>query len=83
MAEDFRTISICCLKCGILLYKYHKYGTGGLVKCFLDGIVEDRTLGDCRCPGCGQTFARLQMIQGKPAHRIVRGKVVVKGMRRK
>jgi hypothetical protein len=52
LGTDFRTISICCLKCGSLLYKYCKYGTGGLVKCFLDGITEDRTRGDMKCPSC-------------------------------
>lgn len=83
MGNDFRTISICCLKCGSLLYKYCKYGTGSLVKCFLDGITEDQTQGDMKCPSCGVEFARFKMIGGKPAHRIIRGKVLVKGMRRK
>ena len=75
-----RTISIHCAKCRVLLYKYHKGGRGGLVKCFLDRIVEDRTVGDLRCPGCGREFARAQMIQGRPAHKIIQGKVYTKGM---
>jgi hypothetical protein len=83
VAEDFRTISICCSRCGELLYKYHKGGTGGLVKCFLELIVQDRTAGDMKCQACGQEFARFRMIRNKPAHKIIQGKVHVKGMRRK
>lgn len=83
MSEKFRTISIYCAKCSTLLYKYHKGGTGGLVKCFLDLIVEDNTHGDMRCPKCGQEFARLRIIQNKPAHKIIQGKVFTKGMTRK
>lgn len=79
----FRTIAIHCSSCRQLLYKYHKGGTGGLVKCLPERIVEDRTRGDLRCPECRQEFARLQMIGGKPAHKIIQGKVYTKGMRRK
>lgn len=80
---DARTISIFCAKCQSLLYRYRKGGTGGLVKCFVEGIVEDRTAGDLRCPQCSQEFARFKMIGGRPAHKIVQGKVFVRGMRRK
>jgi hypothetical protein len=48
-----------------------------------DRIVEDNTDGDLRCPECGQEFARLRMIGGKAAHKIIQGKVYTKGMRRK
>ena len=78
-----RTIGIHCLKCRSLLYRYRKGGSGGLVKCFLDRIVEDHTKGDLCCPQCGQPFARSRMIQGKPAHKIIQGKVFTRGMRRK
>ncbi len=80
---DARTISIFCAKCQSLLYRYRKGGTGGLVKCFVEGIVEDRTAGDLRCPQCSQEFARFKMIGGRPTHKIVQGKVFVRGMRRK
>jgi hypothetical protein len=66
-----------------LLYRYRKGGTGGLVKCFVERIVEDRTAGDLRCPRSGQEFARFRMIGGRPAYRIVQGKVFTRGMRRK
>ena len=78
-----RTISIHCLKCRTLLYRYRKGGTGGLVKCFVERIVEDRTRGDLRCPECRQEFARPICIGGRPAHKIIQGKVYTRGMRRK
>jgi len=78
-----RTISIHCAGCRTLLYKYHKGGRGGLVKCFVERIVEDRTAGDLKCPRCGQEFARFRMIQGRPAHKIIQGKIYTKGMPRK
>ena len=81
--DDARTISILCAKCRALLYRYRKGGTGGLVKCFVELIVDDRTAGDLRCPGCGQEFARFKMIGGRPAHKIVQGKVFTRGMRRR
>ena len=78
-----RTIGIHCAACRSLLYRYRKGGSGGLVKCFVERIVEDRTHGDLSCPKCGQEFARERMFNGKPAHKIIQGKVFVRGMRRK
>lgn len=78
-----RTISIHCAKCKTLLYKYHKGGRGGLVKCLVERIAEDHTRGDLRCPQCGQEFARPQMIGGQAAHKIIQGKIYTKGMPRK
>jgi hypothetical protein len=83
MAIDRRTIAINCMKCRTLLYRYRKGGSGGLVKCFVERIAEDRTNGDLRCHGCGQEFARPLTISGKPAHKIIQGKVYTRGMRRK
>jgi len=80
---DRRTISIHCSKCRGHLYDYKKGGDGGLVKCFVERIVKDSTAGDLRCPGCGQEFARDRMMAGKPAHKIIQGKVFTRGMRRK
>jgi len=78
-----RTIAIHCSGCRSLLYRYRKGGTGGLVKCFVDRIVEDRTAGDLRCPRCAREFARLKTIGGRPVHWIIGGKVFTRGMRRK
>ncbi len=82
-APDRRTISIHCMKCRVLLYRYKKGGTGGLVKCFVERIVEDRTAGDMKCPECRRHFARAISIGGRPAHKIIQGKVFTRGMRRK
>ena len=78
-----RTIAIHCKKCRALLYRYHKAGTGGLVKCYVDRIVEDLTNGDLQCHECGQEFARFRMMRGKPAHKIIQGKIYTRGMTRK
>ena len=78
-----RTIGIHCMGCRSLLYRYSKGGSGGLVKCFLARILDDRTEGDCRCHNCGREFARPQMMSGRPAHKIIQGKVFTRGMRRR
>ena len=75
---NFKKIKIYCSKCNSLLYEYHKAGRGLLVKCYKDRIKEDYTHGDLRCPKCGTDFARERMIHGKPAHKIIQGKVYVK-----
>ena len=82
-APERRTISIHCLGCRTLLYRYKKGGTGSLVKCYVDRIVEDRTAGDLRCPKCERQFARATAIGGKPVHKIIQGKVFTRGMRQK
>jgi len=73
-----RTIRIYCAACGCLLYKYQKSGPGRLVKCFVDKIAQDNTEGDLRCPECGQEFARETMAYGRPANKIIQGKVTVR-----
>lgn len=73
-----RTIKVHCAACSRLLYKYQKSGPGRLVKCFVDKIVQDNTEGDLRCPECGQEFARETMAYGRPAGKIIQGKVTVK-----
>lgn len=52
-------------------------GKGSLVKCFVERIVEDMTKGDLTCPQCGQEFARPAMIRGRPANKIIGGKVTM------
>jgi len=73
-----RTIRVYCANCGHLLYKYRKAGPGHLVKCYKDRITKDYTQGDLKCPQCGQEFAREAMIHGKPANKIIQGKVSVR-----
>jgi len=71
-SPERRTISIHCAGCRSLLYRYRKGGTGGLVKCFVERIVEDRTAGDLRCPRCGNVFARAGEIAAADARTAAR-----------
>jgi len=71
-------IKIYCSKCQTLLYEYLKEGSGHLVKCYKDRIPKDFTNGDLKCPKCGGKFARETMIHGKPANKIIQGKVFVR-----
>jgi hypothetical protein len=71
-------IKIYCIQCRALLYKYQKEGSGHLVKCFKERIVKDFTKGDLSCPHCKVPFARESMIRGKPANKIIQGKVFIK-----
>lgn len=81
--KDIRNIEIRCAACRTLIYRYHKGGRGGLVKCRPERIARDYTAGDLKCPGCGQEFARLKLMGGRLAHKIIQGKVFTRGMSRK
>jgi hypothetical protein len=80
---NFRSIDIHCASCRTKLYKYRKGGTGSLVKCIPERILEDHTGGSLTCPGCGQAFAREAAMGGKTVYKIIGSKVFTKGMRRK
>ncbi|CEM32197.1 unnamed protein product [Vitrella brassicaformis CCMP3155] len=73
-----RTAFVHCAKCGELLYRYKKGGKGTLVKCYEERIVEDFTNGDLTCHSCGSEFARRTLIHGRPAHKMIGGKVTLK-----
>ena len=74
-------IKVYCAKCRSLLYHYKKEGAGSLIKCYADMIKSNHTKGDLKCPSCGQEFARHAVIHNRPAHKIIQGKVFVKGLR--
>lgn len=73
------TIDIHCARCTTKLYRYKKEGGGELIKCYVDMIMEDYTCGDLKCPKCRQAFARDAIVHNRPAHKIIRGKVFVRG----
>jgi len=73
-----RIIKVYCAKCKTLLYKYYKQSPGHLIKCYKSRIIQDFTNGDLRCPKCKQQFARETLIHGKPADKIIQGKVLVR-----
>jgi hypothetical protein len=59
--------------------KYRKDIPGHLIKLYQHEIIENHTRGDLRCHKCEQVFARsATMIHGKPAHKVIQGKVYVK-----
>jgi hypothetical protein len=73
-----KTVKIFCAKCDELLYLYRKAGKGALVKCFKERIAKDYTNGDLKCPQCSIEFARPAMIRGKPANKMIGGKVTMR-----
>ena len=73
-----KSVVISCAKCKNKLLKYRKGGTGSLVKCFIDRITKDYTEQAGICPQCQTEFARLTMIRGVPALKMIGGKVQVK-----
>jgi len=71
-------IKVYCSKCKAFLYRYRKEGEGHLIKCYKNGILDDYTKGDLKCPNCGQEFAREAVIHNRPANKIIQGKVYVR-----
>jgi len=76
-------IKIYCSQCNTYLYKYRKEKKGSLVRCYVDKIMDDNTNGDLKCPQCGQEFARFKIDKTRPAHRIIQGKIFIKGHMKK
>lgn len=91
VVDSYRTVSVNCAKCGVRLFRYKKKnGTkSNLVKCYVERIAEDssgllaeqESLGlpneefQWECPNCQSQFARPSLIHGRPALKIVGGKV--------
>lgn len=88
--DAFQTVSVTCAKCRTLLFRYKKKNglKSNLVKCYVERIVGDpegllsaRVGGDSatphvwRCPTCSTEFARDALIHGRPALKMVGGKV--------
>ena len=64
------------------MFRYAKGNGAGsrLVKVYKERIVKDFTGSPCVCPNtdCGVEFCREVVIKGRPAFKIVQGKVVMK-----
>ena len=79
-----RRVTISCSACGTKLYRYAKGNGAGsrLVKVYKERIVNDFTDEDkpCTCPNldCAAEFAREDVIHGRPAFKIIQGKVIMK-----
>ena len=84
--ESYQTVSVACQKCNELLFRYKKKNglKSNLIKCYVERIVEDpaglldawsdRTV-ELKCPQCQSGFARDALIHGRPALKLVGGKV--------
>lgn len=71
-------IDVYCV-CRQFLFRYMKEGGGHLVKCFRSNISQDQTKKDGVCPACEQTFAKDAVIKNRPALKVVKSRVFVKG----
>lgn len=91
VVDSYQTVSVNCSKCGERLFRYKKKnGTkSNLVKCYIERISED-SAGllkaqeksgmsnenfDWSCPNCNTNFARPSLIHGRPALKMIGGKV--------
>jgi hypothetical protein len=89
IVETYQTVSVNCAKCKERLFRYKKKnGTkSNLVKCYVERISEDCVdiLAQApenppddypwQCPSCQTQFARTAMMHGRPALKMVGGKV--------
>jgi ssDNA-binding Zn-finger/Zn-ribbon topoisomerase 1 len=90
VVDSYQTVGVNCNKCGERLFRYKKKnGTkSNLVKCYVERICEDSAglLAKYEqseeeqgflwhCPSCGTNFARSAKIHGRPALKLVGGKV--------
>ena len=86
--ENYQTVNVVCQKCGTLLFGYKKKNglKSNLVKMYVERIVNDphalleqaREGNEMQCPSCESRFARDALIHGRPALKMVGGKVRMK-----
>ena len=90
IVDSYQTVSVVCAGCNERLFRYKKKNgmKSRLVKCYIERISEDsagllasREDADAdadaewRCPTCNAAFARSSLIHGRPALKLVGGKV--------
>ena len=84
--ESYQTVTVACSKCNVALFRYKKKNgmKSSLVKCYTERIIEDPfdllpadggMLSELSCPSCSSRFARPASIHGRPALKMVGGKV--------
>jgi len=75
-----RAIEVEC-RCGLRLFRYHKYGRGRLIKCYISRITRNYAgidlAGTSRphCPTCGRSLGYITMAYGKPALKLNQGTI--------
>ena len=77
-----------CAKCSTLIFRYKKKNglKSNLIKCYVERIVGDphqllaveRCGAEMQCPQCESKFARDALIHGRPALKMVGGKIRMK-----
>jgi hypothetical protein len=89
VVDNYQTVSVNCNKCKLRLFRYKKKnGTkSNLIKCYIERICEDSAsiLEDQQetdpeqqlwnCPKCNTNFARSSQIHGRPALKLIGGKI--------
>ena len=89
IVDTYQTVSVNCAKCSERLFRYKKKnGTkSNLIKCYVERIAEDcagilsnapedpAADYEWKCPSCETQFARTAMIHGRPALKMVGGKI--------
>lgn len=73
--QPARCVDVFCARCRTRVYRYRKGGKGSLVKCWQERIAVDYTAERGVCPGCGAQFAKEAMVRGRPAFKIIGGRV--------
>lgn len=76
------TVTVEC-KCGGEIFRYHKAGTGRLIKCYIEKIILDNVglkpkmpVGtDVFCQECKNRIGTIQMIHGQPAVKLNQGQI--------
>ena len=90
IVDSYQTVSVVCAGCNERLFRYKKKNgmKSRLVKCYIERISEDSAGllasredagadadAEWRCPSCSANFARSSLIHGRPALKLVGGKV--------
>jgi hypothetical protein len=89
VVDNYQTVSVNCSKCKLRLFRYKKKnGTkSNLIKCYIERICEDSASilenqqetdpeqQSWNCPNCNTNFARSSQIHGRPALKLIGGKV--------
>ena len=90
VVDSYQTVAVLCNNCNERLFRYKKKNgvKSRLVKCYVERISEDSAGllasrsddsadagAEWQCPSCGTAFARSSLIHGRPALKLVGGKV--------
>jgi hypothetical protein len=79
--DNSHIIKVKC-RCGYVLFKYCKVGTGRLVKCYIPRILEDYVgvqemplHSKPKCPQCNKDIGIIKFIKGMPTIKLNQGTI--------